>query len=429
MNMDDILTADDPLYQKLYDIRDEAKSLGSLVETDFAPLLGKLREQAPVHKGYVRELLDLPVFHRLELIAGKSGYTVLSYDACEAVLRNNAVFSSTIAHSPNPGNEEKRSLMELDGERHRAYRRLLQPKFLESQANGWWRLRYIDDIVARLIGRLKGRKSAELNLDFCVRIPIYAITQAMGMEESDALAFREAHLRSMGLGVHSREERQDNDGKAEQMLLDLFARRRKDPADDLASFLLGASLQLPGETARPLTDREALHQARFVMFAGGGTTARQLGNLLWALLTHPDQLERLQNDRSLLDRAINEAIRWQPTSPLSNRLTLNDTTLFGIDIPKGSVVDICLDVANRDPTRWENPDDFDITRPVKHHLGLGIGQHRCLGINVAHAELSAALTALLDAFPRLRLDPDAEVPCLTGGIEQRGVSTLPVLLD
>ena len=92
------------------------------------------------------------------------------------------------------------------------------------------------------------------------------------------------------------------------------------------------------------------------------------------------------------------------------------------------MIELWLNAANRDPSRWENPERFDLHRPVQNHLGFGIGQHRCLGLNVARQEMEVGIGGLIDAFPGLRLDPDAAVPFITGGLEQRGPSGLPVLL-
>ncbi|MDG2002503.1 MAG: cytochrome P450, partial [Novosphingobium sp.] len=87
-----------------------------------------------------------------------------------------------------------------------------------------------------------------------------------------------------------------------------------------------------------------------------------------------------------------------------------------------------LGPANRDPARWDNPDAFDMHRPKLTNTAFGLGTHRCLGMNVANVEMSRGINALLDTFPNLRLDPDAPAPFLTGGLEQRGPSALPVLL-
>jgi cytochrome P450 len=164
------------------------------------------------------------------------------------------------------------------------------------------------------------------------------------------------------------------------------------------------------------------------MIAGGGTSWRQFGITLWALLTNRDQFEAVKSDRSLVDAAIEESVRWNTTAPVFSRLVVEDTELEGVVIPKESVLEICIGTANRDPTRWSNPDVYDLHRPLRANLGFAVGPHRCLGIDVARSEMNVGLNALLDTFPNLRLDPDHPVPVLTGGLEQRGMSAIPVLL-
>lgn len=426
---EDVLTRDDPLYEELYDARREAEAQGSLVDFDVNPRIAELHAGGAVQKGFVRELLGLPPYHRHVLVNGKVGYTAVSYEACETALRDSARFSSAIVHHPNPANEEKLAILEMDGKRHLAFRKTLQPKFIEPQAVTWWRQRWIDDVVARLIEQLQTRDRADLNFDYFARIPVYAITRAIGLDGNDALAFRAAYFRSMlPPGGISDADRAECAATAERMLLGLFARRRAEPVDDLASFLVTSELKLPDGTVRTLTDREAMHHARLVLVAGGGTTQRQLGILIWGLLTHREQLDDLRQDDSLMKQAVNESIRWNTTATLFNRLVVEDTELCGVEIPAGAALEVCLGAANHDPSRWDNPGAFDIHRPVKPHLGFGIGQHRCLGMNVAHGEMAQTIGALLDAFPDLRLDPGAPAPFMTGGFEQRGVSALPVLL-
>jgi cytochrome P450 len=107
---------------------------------------------------------------------------------------------------------------------------------------------------------------------------------------------------------------------------------------------------------------------------------------------------------------------------------VEDTELAGVPLPKGAALEICLGAANRDPARWDNPDAYDLFRPLKGHIGFGIGPHQCLGMNVARSEINVGINALLDHFPNMRLDPDQPAPFLTGGLEQRGMSAIPVLL-
>ncbi len=144
--MTDVLLADDPLYRELYDVRREAEAMGNFIERDVTPEIAALRAQAPVHKGKLRELLDLPHHDRHVNGIGRQHYTVLSYEACEAAFRNPAVFSNKIQMDPQIG-EKGTGLLEIDPPRHRAYRRTVQPKFQMNEAMGWWREKTIDGIV------------------------------------------------------------------------------------------------------------------------------------------------------------------------------------------------------------------------------------------------------------------------------------------
>jgi cytochrome P450 len=426
--MADVLIADDPLYEELYDVRREASEFGNLVEQDMNPAMCALRGCGAVQKGFLRELLGLPLYHRHVAATGREGYTCLSFRACDAAFRDDGRFSSKIYHHPSAGDQQRMSLLEMDEPGHRAHRSTVQSLFLKPRALTWWRERWINDIVAALIAKLNGGDHADLNLQLCARLPVHTITRAIGMDGDDSLVFRNALMKSGGSGCVSPEERRAAGATVECMLLELIAKRRAESGDDVVSGLIRAELGLGDGSKRPLTDEEIMIHARVVMLAGGGTTWRQLGIMLWALLTHRDQLEAVKADRSLVDKAIEESLRWNPTDPVFSRFVVQDTELGGVAMPAGAVLEIVLGAANRDPARWKNPDVYDLHRPSQHHLGFGVGPHLCMGMNVARSEMNVALNALLDAFPNLRLDPDAPAPYLTGGLEQRGVSAVPVLL-
>jgi cytochrome P450 len=426
----DVLLADDPLYEELYDVRREAEGIGNLVDVEAAiPRIHALRAQAPVHQGRLRELLGLPHHERHVLAAGRPHWTVLTYEACEAAFRDPQTFSNTVQGHPTPSGENTMGILEMDPPLHRAYRRTIQPRFLMPEAMGWWRTRTIDGIVERLIERMAKRDRAELNLDFCARVPVYTITTAIGLDGDEALRFRHAYLNSTSSSRNiSMEDRIRNAGIVEDTLLTLINARRAEPQDDLISFLLKTRLMIPGEDPRPLTDREIMTHAKLVMVAGGGTSWRQMGITLFALLTHRDQFEAVKADRALIGDAIEEGLRWNPTAPYFYRMVMNDVEFYGHQIPAGSVLELGLGPANRDPSRWTNPDAYDLHREKLTNMAFGLGTHRCLGMNVARVEIETGINALLDAFPRLRLDPDAPAPFMTGGMEQQGVSGLPVLL-
>ncbi|MBV1688709.1 cytochrome P450 [Novosphingobium sp. G106] len=426
----DVLTTDDPLYEKLYDVRREAADIGNAVDVGaIMPQVHRLRAEAPVHKGRLRELLGLPHHDRHVRARGRQHYSVLTYDACEAAFRDAQTFSNGVQGNDNPANEMTMGILEMDPPMHRAYRRTIQPKFLMPEAMGWWRSRTIDGIVDRLIRRMAQNNGAELNLDFCARIPVYTITTAIGLSGDEALTFRHAYLHSTSQSRGTTMEDRIRNGKiVEDTLLGLINARRAEPQDDLISFLLKTKLMMPGEEPRPLSDREIMTHAKLVMVAGGGTSWRQMGITLFALLTHRDQFEAVKADRSLMGDAIEEGLRWNPTAPYFYRLVMNDTEFYGHEIKAGSVLELGLGPSNRDPSRWENPDAYDLHREKLTNMAFGLGTHRCLGMNVARVEIETGINALLDAFPNLRLDPDAEAPFMTGGLEQQGVSGLPVLL-
>ena len=429
--MTDVLTADDPLYDELYDVRREALEFGNLVEEDMNPRMNALRERAPVQKGFLRDLLGLPEHQRHVGALGREGYTCFSWAACNSAFRDYERLTQGIYRPKEESGcpvEHRLGILEMDEPEHRAYRATLQPMFIKPQALTWWRDRWINEIVQALIERLRGRDRAELNIEFCARIPVHTITRAVGMEGDRALEFRHAMMRSSAHGRIPREEPRPPSATVERMLYELIAERRLEPKEDVVSGLVQAELELPDGTKRPLTDREIMIHARLVMLAGGGTSWRQCGITLAALLANPDQLDAVRADRSLTERAIEESVRWNPTDPVFSRLVAEDMELAGAFLPAGSVLEICLGAANRDPDRWDDPDVYDLHRPHQTHLGFGMGTHQCRGKNGGASEIAVGLNALLDAFPNLRLDPDAPAPYLTGGLEQRGMSAIPVLL-
>jgi cytochrome P450 len=424
----EVLLGNDPLYEELYDIRKEAEAIGNFVDRDVTPEVHALRAQAPVHKSNLRELLGLEPVRRHALAWGRQHYTVLGYDACEAALRDPKRFSSRVSAQPNERGELSMSILEMDGSMHRAYRRTIQPRFLLLEAVDWWRKKTVDSLIAKLIARLATMDRAELNIDYAARIPVYTITTAIGLEGNEALTFREAFVKSGGIRRNSPEVMREAAATVERMLLELIEARRNEPRDDLISFLLTNRLREPGKEPRPLADREIMHVARLVMIAGGGTSWRQIGITLYALFAHPEQFEAVKADRALLEPAIEEGLRWSPTAPLFYRWIEHDTEFYGIEMKAGEILELGLGAANRDPARWDDPDRFDLFRARQTNLAFGMGTHRCLGMNVAKVEIELGIAALIEAFPNMRLDPDREAPFLTGGLEQRGVSGLPVIL-
>ena len=163
-----------------------------------------------------------------------------------------------------------------------------------------------------------------------------------------------------------------------------------------------------------LTDEEIFSFCRLLLPAGAETTYRSSANLLYGLLTHPDQLDAVRTDRSLLAAATEEGIRWEPPLLVITRGVTRDTELAGTALPVGATVVCSLGSANRDETRWPEPSSFDIFRERKPHIGFAHGAHMCLGMHLARMETQVALNAIFDRLPDLRLDPDAPAPYISG---------------
>ncbi|MET0241681.1 MAG: cytochrome P450 [Sphingobium sp.] len=422
------LTADDLRYRKMFDVAAEAMETAGHQVGDLSPQLNALRNAAPAMKGSLLELLGLPAIHQA-FNRERDHYTLFSFDLVERGFRENLLFTSKV-YDESPGVLAfGNSILRMIGDEHRRYRAVVQPIFLKPKAMSWWRPRLIDDAVEALVARFADWETVDLNMELCARLPVHVVTRMIGMDGEDALHFRE-HLHNSTVGSRRLPEDVVRGHAAEvsRMLKDLITLRREQPGEDVISALAHNDLTLADGTTRKLTDEEVFGYCRLIIFAGGGTTWRQLGITLWALLTHYPFWEACRNDRSLIDKAIEESTRWMPTDPTFPRLMAEDVEVGGITIPKGARVDLCVGSANRDPARWDNPDDYDIFRKAKHHVGFGLGPHQCLGMNVAKQEMIAALNALMDRFPHMTLDPDAPPPEVQGGLHQRGMNAVPVRL-
>jgi cytochrome P450 len=176
---------------------------------------------------------------------------------------------------------------------------------------------------------------------------------------------------------------------------EIIERRRKQPQDDLISTLIAEG---------GLTPEELRNMVTLMLFAGYETTESALAVGVFALLHHTDQLAALRATPAKLDAAIEELLRYLTVNQYHTyRTALEDIKLDGELIKEGDTVTVSLPAANRDPAKFECPAKLDIDRETSGHVAFGFGVHQCLGQNLARVELRAGLTALLRAFPELRL--------------------------
>jgi cytochrome P450 len=401
--------------RELFDLRSSFNAhLGGQFADDPYPVWRRLREQAEVHEGTVHALTGATgdLFFQGLPEPDRPHYSAFSYAALDDAYRDPELFAS--APEPvdviNGAPAVTNSMLSMGGEEHRRYRALVQPSFTPARAR-WWITRWIERTVHALIDNFIAGGRAELNTDLCAAIPVLTITGSFGIPPEQALDMRAATR---------------NPGEIVSMIAPIVAARRAEPRDDLISVLVAAGLKDEDGTVHRLSDAEINSFALLLLVAGSGTTWKQMGITIATLLRRPELLRAIREDRRLLKPAIEESLRWMPTDPMFSRYVTRDTDFHGQRLPKGAVLHLCLGAANRDPARWDRPDEYDIERRVRPSFAFGGGEHVCMGMHVARAEISTAIGALLDRLPGLRLDPEAEPPAYIGMYE-RGVAEIPVL--
>ncbi|SHN75738.1 cytochrome P450 [Cryptosporangium aurantiacum] len=402
--------------RELFDLRSDVyASRGGAFDGDPYPAFHALRESGPVHPGTPGELVGFtgPAFFSGLPYSDRPHFTVFDYATCNEIVRDGETFSAS-EHAPgSAAYEREQMLLFMDGARHRRHRTLVQSSFVPKRAR-WWIENWIDRTVHALIDTFAANGKADLNVEYFSAIPLLTICGSFGIGVADALDIRAA-VTSDGQGMDL----------FNRLVTPIIRARREEPQDDLISVLVEAELDDDG-VRHQLSDGEVLIFAYLLLAAGSGTTWKQLGITLLSLLDRPELLERVRREPELLRAVVEESLRWMPTDPAFGRFATRDVELHGVAIPRGAVVHVCFGAANRDPERWERPDEFDPDRPLQANLGFGGGPHICLGMHVARAEIRMAIAALLKRLPDLRLDPDAEPPRIIGMYE-RGPTSVPVV--
>jgi cytochrome P450 len=273
------------------------------------------------------------------------------------------------------------------------------------------RMADIEDQIRRFcvscLDPLVGSDGFDIIAELASMMPMRVIGMLLGIPESEQISVRDANDASLRTkpGAPMKVVQADKiaDGS---IYADYVEWRSNHPSDDLMTALLNVEFTDEHGVTRKLTRKEVLHYAQVVAGAGNETTGRLIGWLAKVLAEHPDQRQQVAEDRTLLNRVIDETLRFEPTGPHVARYIARDFECYGVTVPAGSAMLLLFGAANRDPRRYADPDTFDIHRDNISHLTFGKGLHYCLGANLARLEGRVALDELLNRWPEWDIDYD-----------------------
>jgi len=364
----------------------------------------RLRREEPV------PFLDLPL---------QPGYFVTRYDDVVRVLKDAALFSSH-ANARGIGMVMGKTILEMDGKEHTQHRNIVSLAFVPSALKGDLPSK-IARIAHTMVDRFAADGEAELVAQFTRTFPLRVIADLIGVPIADYETFKRWSLDVISFA--------DNPGrgfesaaKLVDYLRPIVELRHREPCGDLMSVLTHSEVD-----GHRLQDEEIFGFLRLLLPAGSDTTYRLLGNMLYALMTHPQQLEAVRADRAKITWAIDETLRWESPVQLAAREATTATEIAGVEIPAGGHLLTALGSANRDEQHYAEPQRFDIERHPTDHVAFGFGRHFCLGSHLARLEATTAMNILLDRLPGLRL-VEAETTKIVG-LAFRSPNRLPVQFD
>jgi cytochrome P450 len=282
-----------------------------------------------------------------------------------------------------------------EGRKHDMHRNVVARQFTKRRTQEYFHS-LLEPKAQSLIDEFSQRGEADLMAEFGKKFPLAVIGGLLGLPIDDWERMSEW---ASDLILGSDKDQRQEAARSFRAYLDphIDARRGK-PGDDILSLLANGSVE--GE---PLTE-EAIISFMLLLFpAGADTTWLGIGNMMTAVLSTPGALDALREDPELRYWAVEETLRWAPPVAVLPRITTRDIEIQGTTIPGGSMAMLAIVGANRDPRRFDDPDSWLVDRRPNKHIAFTFGEHFCLGAHIARAEMRAALDALLDRLPNLRL--------------------------
>ncbi|HGK8909022.1 TPA: cytochrome P450 [Pseudomonas aeruginosa] len=401
-------------------------------DIDLHAVYREMREKSPVLPENFMARLGVPSIAGLD--PDRPVFTLFKYDDVMAVMRDASNYTSGFIAEGLGAFFDGLILTAMDGDAHKSMRTLLQPVFMPETVNRWKETKIDRVIREEYLQPMVASKKADI-MEFALYFPIRVIYSLIGFPEDrpeeieQYAAWALAILAGPQVDPEKAAAARGAAMEAAQALYDVVkvvvAQRRAEGAtgDDLISRLISAEYE-----GRSLDDHEIATFVRSLLPAASETTTRTFGTLLTLLLKRPELLARIRADRSLVNKAIDEAVRYEPVATFKVRQTAKDVVIRGVSIPKGAMVSCIVSSANRDEDAFENADTFDIDRRARPSFGFGFGPHMCIGQFVAKTEINCALNAVLDLMPNIRLDPDKPAPEIIGA-QLRGPHQVHVIWD
>ena len=354
------------------------------------PYFAQKRNDAGVFHGTVVDYSKTP-----ESLRPKNSFAAVSFEAVNKAFRDGQVFSSTY-YDNTIGLFIGPSILAMEGKKHREHRNLVSAAF-RSKALARWEPAVVRPICDALIDEFIDAGQADLIRYFTFEFPTRVIAELLGLPAEDLPEFRRRAVQLINYTVKY-ERAFEASAALKDYFLHQIARRKAEPTEDIIGDLVGA--EIDGEK---LSDEAIYSFLRLLLPAGLETTYRSSGNLLFLLLTHPEQFDAVQTEHELIAPAIEEGLRFETPLTTVQRFTTEDTELDGVDIPARSAVDLCIGSANRDENRWDRPEAFDIFREQKPHISFAAGEHTCLGLHLARMETRVAVECLLNRVTNVKL--------------------------
>lgn len=363
-----------------------------------------------------------------------NSYIVSRYEDVERVFKDKAGEFTTDNYDWQIEPVHGRTILQLSGREHAVRRALVAPAFRGTDLQEKF-LPVIERNARELIDTFRRTGEADLVEAFATRLPVLVIADMLGLDKADHDRFHGWYTTVIAfLGnlagdpeVAAAGERTRREFAA--YMIPVIQQRRAAPGDDLLSALCAAEVD-----GVRMSDEDIKAFCSLLLAAGGETTDKAIASVFANLLTHPEQLAAVRQDRGLIDRAFVETLRFTPPVHMIMRQAATDVELGGGRVPAGSTVTCLIGAANRDASRYRDPDRFDIFRTdltgttafsaAADHLAFALGRHFCVGALLARAEVETGVNQLLDAMPDVRL-ADGFTPS-EQGVFTRGPRSLPV---